>query len=226
MSCATEGFSAMIRDLVILCRRFDSASRPARSAPPHPYNPCFSRARPRARTHEFNVPKENERQEKPQESVRDRRRPEPARAHPGKTLRRPRQGRVRPEADPRRHPDHRVHRRDHHVEGGAEAAIRTIRTIRTTPSSSTSTTNESSTAAPAARRSGSTTPAIRTARPTRTRSGRVFIKALRDIEPGEELNYDYGLVLEGRHTRKAKKQFACRCGSRKCRGTMLAPKGR
>ena len=25
---------------------------------------------------------------------------------------------------------------------------------------------------------------------------------------------------------KAKKQFACHCGSKKCRGTMLAPKGR
>ena len=56
--------------------------------------------------------------------------------------------------------------------------------------------------------------------------GRVFIKALRDIEPGEELNYDYGLVLEGQQTKKVKKQFACRCGSRKCRGTMLAPKGK
>ena len=54
--------------------------------------------------------------------------------------------------------------------------------------------------------------------------GRVFIKALRDIAPGEELNYDYGLILEGRHTAKVKKQFECRCGSRRCRGTMLAPK--
>ena len=55
--------------------------------------------------------------------------------------------------------------------------------------------------------------------------GRVFIKALRRIEPGEELNYDYGLVLEGRHTKKVKQEFACHCGSRKCRGTMLGPKG-
>ena len=57
-------------------------------------------------------------------------------------------------------------------------------------------------------------------------AGRVFIKALRDIAPGEELNYDYGLVLEGRQTKKAKKQFECRCGSANCRGTMLAPKRR
>lgn len=56
--------------------------------------------------------------------------------------------------------------------------------------------------------------------------GRVFIKALRDIAPGEELFYDYGLVIDDRYTRKLKKQFACRCGSADCRGTMLAPKKR
>ena len=54
--------------------------------------------------------------------------------------------------------------------------------------------------------------------------GRVFIKALRDIAPGEELNYNYGLVLDGRHTAKVKKEYECRCGSPGCRGTMLAPK--
>jgi SET domain-containing protein len=55
--------------------------------------------------------------------------------------------------------------------------------------------------------------------------GRVYIKARRAIKPGEELNYDYALVLDGRHTAKIKKEFECRCGSRKCRGTLLAPKG-
>jgi SET domain-containing protein len=55
--------------------------------------------------------------------------------------------------------------------------------------------------------------------------GRVYIKARRAIKPGEELNYDYALVLDGRHTAKLKKEFECRCGSRKCRGTLLAPKG-
>lgn len=54
--------------------------------------------------------------------------------------------------------------------------------------------------------------------------GRVFVKALRDIAPGEELFYDYRLMLEGRHTPKVKKQFACHCGQPRCRGTMLAPK--
>jgi SET domain-containing protein len=54
--------------------------------------------------------------------------------------------------------------------------------------------------------------------------GRVFIKALRTIEPGEELFYDYGLSIDDRYTPKLKAEYACRCGARKCRGTMLAPK--
>jgi len=53
---------------------------------------------------------------------------------------------------------------------------------------------------------------------------RVFIKAMRDIAPGEELFYDYGLVIDERYTAKLKKQFECRCGTPGCRGTMLAPK--
>jgi uncharacterized protein len=54
--------------------------------------------------------------------------------------------------------------------------------------------------------------------------GRVFIKALHKIEPGEELFYDYGLSIDDRYTAKLKAEYACRCGARKCRGTMLAPK--
>jgi SET domain-containing protein len=54
--------------------------------------------------------------------------------------------------------------------------------------------------------------------------GRVFIKTLRAVEAGDELSFDYGLVLDGRHTPKVKKQFACYCGAKSCRGTMLAPK--
>jgi SET domain-containing protein len=55
---------------------------------------------------------------------------------------------------------------------------------------------------------------------------RVFIKALRDIRAGEELFYDYGLIIDEPYTPKLKKQFACRCGAPQCRGTMLAPRRR
>lgn len=50
---------------------------------------------------------------------------------------------------------------------------------------------------------------------------RVFLEALRDIEPGEELFYDYALIIEGRKTAKDKKDHACLCGSSNCRKTML-----
>jgi hypothetical protein len=53
--------------------------------------------------------------------------------------------------------------------------------------------------------------------------GHVYVHALRDIAEGEEVFYDYGLVIDARQTKKLKKEYECRCGARKCRGTMLAP---
>jgi SET domain-containing protein len=58
------------------------------------------------------------------------------------------------------------------------------------------------------------------------REGRIFIKALRDIAAGEELNYDYGLIIEERYTKKLKAEYPCWCGAPTCRGTLLAPKRR
>ena len=55
---------------------------------------------------------------------------------------------------------------------------------------------------------------------------RVFIKALHDLLPGEELFYDYGLIIDERYTPRLKKEYACRCGGSTCRGTLLAPKRR
>jgi SET domain-containing protein len=54
--------------------------------------------------------------------------------------------------------------------------------------------------------------------------GRVFIKALRNIAAGEELNYDYGLIIDEPYTKKLLSEFPCWCGSADCRGTLLAPK--
>ncbi len=54
--------------------------------------------------------------------------------------------------------------------------------------------------------------------------GRIWIESIRAINPGEELAYDYAYVLPTRHTLKARQQFPCHCGARKCRGTILAKK--
>jgi SET domain-containing protein len=56
--------------------------------------------------------------------------------------------------------------------------------------------------------------------------GRIFIKALRDITAGDELNYDYGLIIDERYTKKLKAEYPCWCGAANCRGTLLAPKRR
>jgi SET domain-containing protein len=53
--------------------------------------------------------------------------------------------------------------------------------------------------------------------------GRVYIKAKRRIEPGEELSYDYKLIVDGRLTRKERAQYRCRCGAARCRGSLLDP---
>jgi SET domain-containing protein len=52
-------------------------------------------------------------------------------------------------------------------------------------------------------------------------NGRVFIEAIRTIEPGVELTYDYHLTGSLPRTKAAQAQFACDCGAPGCRGTML-----
>ena len=52
---------------------------------------------------------------------------------------------------------------------------------------------------------------------------RVFIEAVRTIEPGEELTYDYQIQREVDDPPDVDAIFACRCGSARCRGSMLWP---
>lgn len=51
---------------------------------------------------------------------------------------------------------------------------------------------------------------------------RVFIEALRTIQPGEELSYDYQIQREPGDPKDIDEVFACRCGRPNCRGTMLS----
>jgi len=51
---------------------------------------------------------------------------------------------------------------------------------------------------------------------------RIFIYAMRDIEAGDELFYDYAMEIDEPITEGSKRKFACHCGASNCRGTMLA----
>jgi hypothetical protein len=53
---------------------------------------------------------------------------------------------------------------------------------------------------------------------------RVFIEAIRTIQPGEELVYDYQIQRDPDDPDDVDEIFACRCGASGCRGSMLEPK--
>jgi SET domain-containing protein len=53
---------------------------------------------------------------------------------------------------------------------------------------------------------------------------RLWIETIRDVEPGEELAYDYAFILPERHTPAAKRRYPCYCGAANCRGTILGKK--
>jgi SET domain-containing protein len=53
----------------------------------------------------------------------------------------------------------------------------------------------------------------------------MWIVAVRQIGRGEELAYDYAIELDERHTPARKRRFPCRCEARRCRGSLLKPKG-
>jgi SET domain-containing protein len=50
---------------------------------------------------------------------------------------------------------------------------------------------------------------------------RVFIDAISNIRPGDELGYDYQLTWESTDDPEELALYGCRCGASKCRGTML-----
>ena len=50
---------------------------------------------------------------------------------------------------------------------------------------------------------------------------RVFVEAVRNIKKGEELGYDYAIPHDKDDPPNVLEIYACRCGSSKCRGSML-----
>ena len=54
--------------------------------------------------------------------------------------------------------------------------------------------------------------------------GRIFIYALNALKAGDELLYDYNIGRSSEDPENQEQIFACRCGAKTCRGTMLEPK--
>jgi uncharacterized protein len=56
------------------------------------------------------------------------------------------------------------------------------------------------------------------------RNRRVFITAIRTIQAGEELSYDYQIQRDSDDDPNVDVIYACRCGAQGCRGSMLEPR--
>src|ERR1700676_1254945 len=54
-----------------------------------------------------------------------------------------------------------------------------------------------------------------------TQNKRIYVEAIRTIQPGEELAYDYQIERDPEDPPNVDDIFACRCGAAKCRGSML-----
>src|SRR5229473_3661703 len=54
-----------------------------------------------------------------------------------------------------------------------------------------------------------------------TMNKRIFIEAIRTIQPGEELSYDYQIQRGDDDAPNVDKIYACRCAAKNCRGSML-----
>jgi SET domain-containing protein len=53
---------------------------------------------------------------------------------------------------------------------------------------------------------------------------RVWLETLREIQPGEELVYDYEIPNEGETEEEALRKYPCHCGADNCRRTLLLTK--
>jgi uncharacterized protein len=57
-------------------------------------------------------------------------------------------------------------------------------------------------------------------------AGRIFIISARDIPAGAELTYDYNMEGPSPLPRDWRRRYACRCGTARCRGTIVVPRKR
>ena len=59
-----------------------------------------------------------------------------------------------------------------------------------------------------------------------TQKKRIYVEAIRTIQPGEELAYDYQIERDPEDPPNVDEIFACRCGAAKCRGSMLVARNK
>ena len=198
MSCATDGFSAMISDLLMVPLQSSFSA----TAQPHPYNPAFSRARAHAR-----APMNSMYPKKPMPQASARQQPRRTRRAPAAAASRCAApactaracSRCAPIAKGETH--HRIHRRGHHLEGGA--APPSARPERPEPHLLLPHRRQARHRRQVRRQRGEVdqprVPAELRGR--RRRRPRLHQGAAR-IKPGEELNYDYGLIIDGATRRR------------------------